>query len=35
MLKMKVDPDYLLKTKGRKIEKSGDPENSLKTKGLA
>jgi hypothetical protein len=34
MLKMKIDPDYLLKTKGEKITDSGDPDNCLKTKPL-
>jgi hypothetical protein len=34
MLKMQVDPQNLLKTKGRKIRQSGDPQNSLKIQEL-
>jgi hypothetical protein len=35
MLKMKIDPDKLLKTKGEKITTSDDPNNSMKTNVLS
>ena len=34
MLKMKVDPDELLKTKGKFKMKKLDPDGCLKIKGL-
>jgi hypothetical protein len=32
MLKMQVDPQNLLKTKGEEITECGDPNNSMKKK---